>query len=314
MSLVDGPGRRGARASAALIAAGAGRRSRWSRARQPRRRLQIVEGLWKLGGTGLDSGIPLITGAIARALVGPGVTVLGGAPPVRFDFWRSTRFIGPEDHRPDPRVPVLHVPVRRPARAHDLDAFPAAWRWCWRSICCAAGLAAGAFRLPVSGVIKRVLRALGTPAAATLLLASLTISVLRMINTWDYPTYLGLLVVAIFVSEAVRRERDWTVVGWRTVVLAARPVVVGQTLIAPYLRHYELFYTASSAPWPYHPAALLHHPGRLPGSAAAYIGFQFSGAAWSPRERRAWVRSGRPVPFRPPTRRPRRHHERLRLR
>src|SRR5262249_32060031 len=55
--------------------------------------VQLVEALWKQGGTGIESGIPLITG-LSRAVTGFVALALGGARPT-FDFWRSTRFIGP---------------------------------------------------------------------------------------------------------------------------------------------------------------------------------------------------------------------------
>src|SRR4029078_13050726 len=67
--------------------------------------VQLLEGLWKLGGTGLESSIPGITG-INKALGGLVVRFVGGPRP-SFDFWRSTRFIGPEDPGPIHELPYF---------------------------------------------------------------------------------------------------------------------------------------------------------------------------------------------------------------
>jgi YYY domain-containing protein len=126
-------------------------------------------------------------------------------------------------------------------------------------------------------VIRAVLSAAVGPAGWTLALAGLTIGVLRMINTWDYPTYLGLFVVAIFMSEALRRDRDWNAVIVRTVVLSGVVLLVGQILTAPYLRNYELFYTGFERA-PFHTTAVhyLTILGPFLAVLAVYLGFQFS--------------------------------------
>ena len=57
--------------------------------------VQLRDSLWRAGNLGFQSGIPILAGAI-RAVAGL-LALFAGARATDFDFWRSTRLIGPED-------------------------------------------------------------------------------------------------------------------------------------------------------------------------------------------------------------------------
>jgi YYY domain-containing protein len=95
----------------------------------------------------------------------------------------------------------------------------------------------------VAGISLGIVRAAASPFALTLLLAGLTIGVIRMTNSWDYPTYLGLITVAIFIAERVRASNSWLAAGKHTLVPIVVALAASQVFVIPFLKRFELFYT-----------------------------------------------------------------------
>jgi len=84
---------------------------------------------------------------------------------------------------------------------------------------------------------------------ATIGLLALTMGTLFVTNTWDYPTYLLVAVVALFARAWARREP-----GARVQIVAFEAmwpwlaiVVVGRLLFQPFFRHYSQAYGALDA-------------------------------------------------------------------
>ena len=107
-------------------------------------------------------------------------------------YWKPSRAIQPESGQRDHRVPLLHLPVRRPARAPDGAAGDAA----------GAGLGAGRW---CSGKGRWGLanRAAGSwlSLGLALLLGALAAGALRPANTWDQYTYLTLAALALAYGQ-----------------------------------------------------------------------------------------------------------------
>jgi len=204
--------------------------------------VQLLEYLGKLDRSPIQSSIPGVAGAVSSLR---GAFTWAGSfgeslPAFNFDFWAPTRVMtGTTAIIEFPYFTFLYGDLH----AHMI-AFPFGLL--------AVGLAVNLLRQPawIPAVRGREARELGkdlvraalSSGGLTVLLAGLTIGILRMTNSWDYPTYLGLFGATVLLSEAVRRGRDWIAVMARTVVLVGVVVVVGQVLITPYLAHYELFY------------------------------------------------------------------------
>jgi YYY domain-containing protein len=79
-------------------------------------------------------------------------------------------------------------------------------------------------------------------------LGGLTVGVLRAINTWDFPTYLLVIVGAGLLAEYHALRGTWALdaLKWaavRVVALAAGVYVIAAVAIQPYQAHYALFYT-----------------------------------------------------------------------
>lgn len=245
--------------------------------------VQLVDWLAKLGREPLQSSIPGVAGALG---VVRGAWILltssGDLPPFTFDFWAPTRVINAGSPTIEPTIPITEFPfftfLYGDLHAHMI-AMPLGLM--------VVGLAVNLIRQPpwVPAVFGRPLRetAAAVPRAAvssgglTLLLAGLMIGIIRMTNSWDYPTYLGLIGAAVLLAEAVRSQRQWGVVIGRTVVLAGLVAVASQLLIGPYIRHYELFYAGLElskfrTPAPHYLIIM----GCFLGIAGLYLGFQLS--------------------------------------
>jgi YYY domain-containing protein len=113
-------------------------------------------------------------------------------------------------------------------------------------------------------------------------LGGLTVGLLRATNTWDFPTYLLLLVGAGAVAEyrAARRVTMGVVV--RTAVLAAAVFVVASLVIRPYMTSYALFYTGVE-PVRHH-TSLVHYVTVL-GFFLFAVGSLLVYEAWAVRRR-----------------------------
>jgi YYY domain-containing protein len=180
--------------------------------------LQVFDQLWKLGGEFAPQ-----SGGVAR--LGAGVlAVVQGAHFPALDFWRSTRFIGPEDVGPIHEFPYFTF-LYGDLHAHQI-ALPLTVAVLLVGLNLMRGLRADPVRTPWLG----------------LSLAGLLVATLRATNTWDFPTYaaiVGLMLVLGSLPALIRFDRR----AIQTLVLSLGVFGVFILLsFAPYLQRYQLFY------------------------------------------------------------------------
>jgi YYY domain-containing protein len=235
--------------------------------------VQLYEGLTKLGGEGLVSGLPVITG-LTRTLIGLGGLAVGGHMQP-FDFWRSTRFIGPEEPGPIHEFPfftflygdlhahMLSLPLQVLTMLIGLQIV----RLGAREI-----LALPALRHRETR--EDALQALIRPFVL-LVLSGLLVGTLRATNTWELPTYTALIGLLAFVAM---RPGRW--VPWLPAIAAAGIVLglvyaISAVLFYPYLARYELFYSGfTPVKTPTNPSQFLVANGALLFALAGYLALQ----------------------------------------
>ncbi len=180
--------------------------------------LQVLDQLWKLGGDRAPG-----SGGVARLAAGI-LAVIQGTPFPLLDFWRSTRFIGPEDVGPIHEFPYFTF-LYGDLHAHQI-ALP---------------LTIGVLLIGLN--VMRSLR--DNPRRvpwATLIVGGVLVAMLRATNTWDFPTYAAVVVLAVLLGSLpalLRVERQ----AMQTVVVGL--IVFGlaiQLSFMPYLQRYQLFY------------------------------------------------------------------------
>ncbi|MFN8634474.1 MAG: DUF2298 domain-containing protein [Chloroflexota bacterium] len=277
LSLVMGPGGRRGLTRGALVA-GAGSALALCVLGNLDGALQLLEGLWKLGGNGFESGIPGITG-LTKALVGCVALAYGGTRPA-FDFWRSTRFIGPEDPGPIHEFPyftflygdlhahMLSMPLQVAAVAVGLQIV----RLSYPEIVAAAGLRARETRMAA-------LRLLARPFAL-LLVSGLLVGTLRATNTWELPTYLALAGLLTLIATRPGRWTSWPVAVAAAAVGLGAVYAVSSVLFAPFLARYELFYSGVlPVKTPTAPTQFLTINGALLFLVVTYLGYQLARTA-----------------------------------
>jgi YYY domain-containing protein len=174
--------------------------------------------LTKLGGEAAPQ-----SGGVARLVAGVLAVVQGARFPV-LDFWRSTRFIGPEEVGPIHEFPYFTF-LYGDLHAHQI-ALPLT-------------LAV----LLISLNLMRSLRDAPTRVPwASLVIAGVLVAMLRATNTWDFPTYAAIVCLVLFLGSLpalLRFDR-------RAIqALVISLVVFGlafQLSFTPYLQRYQLFY------------------------------------------------------------------------
>jgi YYY domain-containing protein len=180
--------------------------------------LQVLDQLWKLGGD-----VAPQSGGVIRLSSGVLALLQGAHFPV-LDFWRSTRFIGPEDVGPIHEFPYFTF-LYGDLHAHQI-ALP---------------LTVAVLLVGLS--LLRSLRAhpdhLPWPA---LLIVGVLVAMLRATNTWDFPTYAGvtcLLLVLGSLPALLRLDRR----AIQTLIISLLIFGIAfQFSFAPYLQRYQLFY------------------------------------------------------------------------
>jgi YYY domain-containing protein len=181
--------------------------------------LQVLDQLARLGSERAPT-----SGGIARLIAGVLAVIQGAHFPV-LDFWRSTRFIGPEDVGPIHEFPYFTF-LYGDLHAHQI-ALPLT-------------VAALLLGLNLMRSLRDNPRRLPWPS---LLIAGLLVGMLRATNTWDFPTYAALVALMLVLGAwpgVVRLDRR--VVQTLVVSLVAFGIVA-QFSFAPYLQRYQLFYT-----------------------------------------------------------------------
>jgi len=158
--------------------------------------------------------------------LGAGVLALlqGGDFPV-LDFWRSTRFIGPEDVGPIHEFPFFTF-LYGDLHAHQI-ALPLTVAVLLIGLNLMRSLRDNPRRVPW----------------VPLVMAGVLVAMLRATNTWDYPTYTAVVVLTLVLGSLpalLRLERQ----AIQTFIVSLLVFgVVFQFSFAPYLQRYQLFYT-----------------------------------------------------------------------
>ncbi len=198
----------------------------------------ILDSFLRIGGGTLQDDLPRL---VASVLTGAGRVVFGGVPfdaPTGNWYWNATRVI-PDTINEFPFFSFLYADLH----AH-LMALP--------------------FTLVALGFAVNVVTTDGRPQTADdrwqhavagrrsvvivgaleLVLASLVVGALRPLNTWDYPTYLAVILCALAIGEYARRgQTDWAgivSVGWKFGAMVALSTV----FFLPYIQTYATAYTS----------------------------------------------------------------------
>ena len=240
--------------------------------------LQLLEGLWKLGGSGLESGLPAVTG-ISRALVGLVGLAMGGSRPP-FDFWRSTRFIGPEDPGPIHEFPyftflygdlhahMISMPLQVAAVAVGLQAVRLGY---------AEVRAVGGLRDPAR---RGVALAMLARPIGLLVVTALLVGTLRATNTWELPTYLALAGLLTLIAARPGRWVRWPIAIATSAVALVLVYALSSLLFQPFLARYELFYSGvTPVKTPTAPSQFLLVNGALLFVVGAYLTRQLARVA-----------------------------------
>jgi len=185
-------------------------------------------GLADLGGD-VRSTVPGL-GSLLRVAAGLG-RILAEGQPLSFrpewPYWNPTRVI-PDTINEFPFFTFLYA---------DLHPHLLALPLTLGALAGAVGAVAGSHK--AIGFRERLLR---------VLLLGLVVGTLGPTNTWDFPTYLGLVVVGIGLAEYHRfgrLDRNWALAcGWQ----AAAVLVLSRVLFWPFFAHYATPYTTFE-PW-----------------------------------------------------------------
>jgi YYY domain-containing protein len=181
--------------------------------------LQVLDQLWKIGG----DAAPNSAGAI-RLAAGLVAVIQGHNFPI-LDFWRSTRFIGPEEVGPIHEFPYFTF-LYGDLHAHQI-ALPLTVAVLLIGLNLLRSLRDNPRRIPW----------------APLIVAGVLVAMLRATNTWDFPTYAAVVAMVLVLGALpalLRLERT----AIQTLIVSL--IVFGvafQLSFAPYLQRYQLFYT-----------------------------------------------------------------------
>ena len=184
-----------------------------------------------------------ITGAIFVAVLGnldgaaqvaQGVwrALLRNMPFGEFDFWQSSRMMGPDP----PGHEITEFPFFTFLLA-DLHAHLTSMPFTLLAVGIALAVVLGAFR---SGSRTRW----DAGHAARLLFLGLTVGALRVLNTWDFPTYAALSVGAVLLAEYFAHGGWGLAVLGRAAMGAGLAMIVGFAAFAPYHVRYEAFFSS----------------------------------------------------------------------
>jgi YYY domain-containing protein len=180
--------------------------------------LQVLDQLWRIGGERVPQ-----AGGVPRLAVGLWAVIQGARfPPL--DFWRSTRFIGPEDVGPIHEFPYFTF-LYGDLHAHQI-ALP--------------------MTVAVIVVVINLVRSLRADNSRTpwalLAIGGVLVGMLRVTNTWDFPPYAAIFVLGLVLGllpGLVRLERR----AIQTLIVSALVFgLITQVSFWPYLQRYQLFY------------------------------------------------------------------------
>jgi len=180
--------------------------------------LQLLDQLWRLGGERAPQ-----AGGILRLGMGL-IAVIGGARFPPLDFWRSTRFIGPEDVGPIHEFPYFTF-LYGDLHAHQI-ALPLTV----------------AVLVVVINLVRTLRAAPGRIPWPSLAIAGLLVGMLRATNTWDFPPYAAVVVLGLVLGllpSLLRMDRR----AIQTFVICVAVFgALAQLSFWPFLQRYQLFY------------------------------------------------------------------------
>ena len=168
--------------------------------------IQVVQGAWR---------------AVAEAI-----------PVAEFDFWRSSRMMGPDP----PGHEITEFPYFTFLFA-DPHAHLLALPFTLLGIGVAAAVVLGMAR-------RRALESVWSPAqVCRVVMLGLAVGALRLLNTWDYPTYLLLGMGAVTLGEYLAQGGLSLSMLFRAAAKSIIVFAVGYLAFLPYHLNYEAFFT-----------------------------------------------------------------------
>ena len=183
----------------------------------------LLGGLFVVALGNLDGAIQLAQGAW-RA-------VFERSPMGEFDFWRSSRMMPPD--------PPGHEITEFPFFTF-LFADPHAHLWALPFTILCVALSAAVF----FGLASRSRPASLIEDFARIAVLGIAVGALRLLNTWDYPTYLLLGAVAIALGEYLAHGGFSALTLLRSGLKAALVFIVGYLAFLPFHLNYETFFSS----------------------------------------------------------------------
>ena len=154
-----------------------------------------------------------------------------GLPLGEFDFWRSSRMMAPDP----PGHEITEFPFFTFLFA-DLHAHLMALPFTLLALGLGAAVVArGAFGPDREGGYAEVTR---------LALLGLTVGALRLLNAWDYPTYLVIAAASVALAELLSHGGLALSMVWRTGLKVGLVFAVGYLAFLPYHLSYETFFNS----------------------------------------------------------------------
>jgi len=188
----------------------------------------ILHGLWDLSQVQFQSTIPGLAGLVSA---GAGLVRVAQGKPLPFRpewwYWNPTRVI-PETINEFPFFTFLYA---------DLHAHMIALPLTLMALALAVNIIRGRSNRPANRFDY------GLSLAISWFVHALIVGVLWPTNTWDYPTYLLIILGAWLLYEYQHQGLTWRglwAAGWRFVLLA----VVSRVLFQPYFANYATAYTS----------------------------------------------------------------------
>lgn len=199
-------------------------------------RSQVVGGVSPVVAGLLGAAFVVLLGNLDGAIqLGQGAwrAAVEGLPVGEFDFWRSSRMMPPD--------PPGHEITEFPFFTF-LFADPHAHLWAlpFTVLCigiCAAIVLGMASR---SGSVSHW----NTDQILRIAILGIVVGALRLLNTWDYPTYLLLGAAAVAIGEYLAQGGLSSLMLLRTGFKAAFVFVIGYVVFLPYHVYYETFFSS----------------------------------------------------------------------
>ena len=162
--------------------------------------------------------------------------VVEGLPVGEFDFWRSSRMMAPDP----PGFEITEFPFFTFLFA-DLHAHLMALPFTLLALGLAAAVVARRAPGPdgSDGAGGR-----GYEEVARLAVLGLTVGALRVLNAWDYPTYLMIAAASVALAELLSHGGLALSMAWRTGLKVGLVFAVGYVAFLPYHNSYETFFNS----------------------------------------------------------------------